>query len=343
MRRGRLAVRSEDRDLHEERNIVTWRRKETPPRPWHGFTLVELLVVVTIIAILISLLLPAVQAAREAARRMQCSNNVKQIGLAIQTITEARTCLPPLCVNAGTSGNLQYKSPVQVAGPYQNAIGPTIFVWLLPYLDQQGLYDLAIASSVGVHASAGTKTVFQYSIPTYVCPDDPSRTKTGLAAVVAPNPAYRWAYGDFGANFLVFGNPAGKNTEGTNTLQDVKDGTTNTLFLAERYGSCTSIGDPSSTSARATLWANSNPEWRPAFAMNGTTPPTTPYQKALMFQTAPDWLNTCDPARAQSPHPGGMTVGVGDGSVRFLSPSIDADLWANLCDPRDGNVVGANW
>ena len=77
--------------------------------------------------------------------------------------------------------------------------------------------------------------------------------------------------------------------------------------------------------------------------MNGSSPPATPYQKCLLFQTVPDWLNSCDWTRAQSPHSGGMNVGVGDGSVRFLSGSIDADLWANLCDPRDGQTVGANW
>ena len=304
-----------------------------------GFTLVELLVVVTIIGILISLLLPAVQAAREAARRMQCSNNVKQIGLATQSLAEARGCLPPLCVNSASGGGTApWNSPVQVAGPYQGAIGATMFVWLLAYLDYPILCDAVIRSPLGINAQVNGKLVLAYSISTYLCPDDPSATKNGLAR---PKDASQCAYSDYGGNFLVFGNPAAKSTEGNTTLGDIKDGASNTIFFAERYGSCGSSGNVNASAAN--LWADPVGYYRPAFGLNAGSPPPTPYQKTVMFQTAPDWLNECDNSRAQSPHPDGMTVGVGDGSVRFLSPSIDADLWANLCDPRDGNVVGANW
>ena len=67
------------------------------------------------------------------------------------------------------------------------------------------------------------------------------------------------------------------------------------------------------------------------------------YELCLPFQVTPDWLLTCDMFRAQSPHSGGMNVGVGDGSVRFLNGMIDQTLWTNLCDPRDGNAVGSDW
>ena len=149
------------------------------------------------------------------------------------------------------------------------------------------------------------------------------------------------AYGDYAGNFLVFGDPVKKSVEGNATLHGIADGTSNTLLFAERYGTCGSTKDLSTTPA--CLWADANGSFRPAFGMNGFTPPATPYQKCLLFQTAPDWFTQCDPYRAQSPHAAGMNVGVGDGSVRFLSAGIDADLWANLCDPRDGQLLGASW
>ena len=312
--------------------------------PRRGFTLVELLVVITIIGILIALLLPAVQAAREAARRMQCGNNVKQLGIAVYTIAEAKTYLPPLCVNAEASTTCSHaRSPIQVAGPYQGGVGFTLFMWLLPYMDQQGLYDAAILSpqGLGVWSTVQGKCIGAHSIPAYACPSDPSGNVRHMAAATYGG-ANKWAYANYGGSFLVFGNPAAKSTEGNNTLGDLRDGTSNVLFFAERYGSCGSSGDVGATSTLANLWADSCPGWRPTFGMNGSAPPTAAYQKCLLFQTAPDWLHQCDPYRAQSPHSGGMNVGVGDGSVRFVSASIDADLWANLCDPRDGQAVG-NW
>ena len=110
-----------------------------------GFTLVELLVVVAIIGVLVALLLPAVQAAREVARRAQFTNTVKQIVLATHAITEANTVMPPLGVNSWSpiTGDNWSGSPIMVNGPYQGALGYTVFNWLLPYVEQGPLYDAA--------------------------------------------------------------------------------------------------------------------------------------------------------------------------------------------------------
>ena len=132
-----------------------------------AFSLVELLVVITIIGILIALLLPAVQAAREAARRISCGNNLRQIGLALQCFHAANECFP---VGTALKGYPNGTSPNAIparllnTGPYR----PGVFAMILPYLDQEALYqslrmDLAIDEDVNI---ALGKT----NIPTYLCP-----------------------------------------------------------------------------------------------------------------------------------------------------------------------------
>jgi len=308
-----------------------------------AFTLIELLVVIAIIASLVALLIPAVQASRESGRRLQCANNLKQITLALHAVAEANQAMPPLCVNQPLGSTCcESTSPIQVAGPYQGAIGFTVFDWLLPGIDQDTLF---MASNKNVNTAVAGKWVVGYSIPTYLCPDEPMRTPGGVDATTNGGADF-WGYGNYAANFLVFGAPAQASTEGTTTLGfvEVHDGLSNTLFFAERYGTCGSSGNANSGSTFGNLWSDSNVTWRPAFCMNGPVPPTAPYSTCLPFQVAPDWINQCDPWRAQSPHASGMNVGVGDGSVRFLSTNINPGIWANLCDPRDGSVVsGTDW
>ena len=153
-----------------------------------------------------------------------------------------------------------------------------------------------------------------------------------------------WAVGNYAANFLVFGNPPSQSTEGATTLAAIRDGTSNTLFFTERYGTCGHTGTVDVTTF-GNLWADSNPNWRPTFCLNTYDYPPDPktYPGCFKFEVTPDWLSGCHIDRAQSPHVGGINVALGDGSARFLAAGISDETWKYLCDPCDGNLLGNDW
>jgi prepilin-type N-terminal cleavage/methylation domain-containing protein/prepilin-type processing-associated H-X9-DG protein len=315
-------------------------------RDRHAFTLIELLAVITILGVLIALLLPAVQKVREAAARLECQNNLKQLGLATQHINDVMGVLPPLCAPDGWTAP-RLSAPCYNGGPW------TAFAFLLPYIEQQNVYNNLTKGDVPRSGNSGGENYgngycggqYHVVIKTYICPSDPSVANGYCMTTYAGANAF--AAGCYGANYYIFGNPNGSSdpvcVQGSNFLpRSVPDGLSNTIVFGEVYASCGMWGSPSF--AFGSMWADSTAKWRPMLCPSDVFKDAQPgYTPCSMFQSQPQPFTNCDPSRAQSGHTGGMNVALGDGSVRFVAASISPSTWANACDPRDGNVLGADW
>ncbi len=282
-----------------------------------GFTLVELLVVITIIGILVALLLPAVQAAREAARRLQCSNNFKQIGLAMHNYHSAIGCFPP--------GEVYVPSPTLYYGPAWSAS-------LLPYIEQAQIqYDFKLPpSSYGIYAGTN-ELVGSQRLSIYCCPSDPQDELLDIGTSNGSTPGGRilwWKSNAAGVTDTVSAQTAGYGDENANgdgmllglrpiRIAEVADGTSNTLFVGEVTGA-------GPGTKRGWFW----PEFALAttyFGING--PGTIPGDGIYLRFTSNDGFSSF--------HPGGCHFLMVDGSTHYISQNINRDLLVALTT-RDG-------
>jgi prepilin-type N-terminal cleavage/methylation domain-containing protein/prepilin-type processing-associated H-X9-DG protein len=342
-----------------------------------GFTLIELLVVIAIIAVLISLLLPAVQSAREAARRAQCVNNLKQIGLGMHNYESTNSCLP------------------------QGMRGCCWGSWLiavLPYVEQQALFNAwnANGNNSGQagyvdgqlrYAGVCNITVTSARVSAYMCPSDPNGLlKTGIGQTlgtqrfdvtsqnyvvnfgnitmqqgspvggtfqkyfVDPDTNIRTdfggaPFGDVGAPFPDISTGAGQGaTGGTVTFGMIPDGLSNTMITSE-----TLVGQ-----SGPTLDLRGFSHWAYAANFSGYYPPNT---------TKPDWMQSAGYCNwpnirsnppciggpnnlviiaPRSKHPGGVNVGMGDGSVKFVKNTVNPLVFQGISTTRGGEVISAD-
>ncbi len=306
------------------------------PRTRRGFTLIELLVVIAIIAILIGLLLPAVQKVREAAARMSCSNNLKQIGLATQNYASTyQDGLP--AITTAVNGT-----------PASAAHGGSFHYTILPYIEQQALFQDGTTPIAGtfnginyyspwsgpVPGSASAPQVLYQVLKPYVCPSDPT-----LSNGYPSNRGQDWAGTSYAANFMLFGAVhSGNADQAKYKIGNIPDGTSNTVGFADSYGG--------RTSDHGQLWAYPGWDW----AGDGR------YSAVFAWGPPKNWGNwnlpplfsipqaqATDRTRVYAIHTGTALVGLLDGSVRGVSPSISQVTWQNAITPDDGNPLGSNW
>jgi prepilin-type N-terminal cleavage/methylation domain-containing protein len=295
-----------------------FRSFSTRPR---GFTLIELLVVIAIIAVLIGLLLPAVQKVREAAARIKCANNLKQIGLALHSYENANSQFPPGYRDA---------RPLAQAGP-----GWGWHVFLLPFVEQSSLH--AQIDPERTVFGGGTDNTVPTSqtltaLPVFRCPADPG-PPTNANYDGHATASYRgvgWsrpqtAIGPKGLMITNIDNPNGVLFRNSRTRTvDVPDGLSSTIFVAEVYLD-------ERRDKWGGIWAGANRKDQYGLWISGVY---------WAIDEDPFRLNGPDKWGFCSPHSSGVGALLGDGSVRFVGGSVDPRIPADMASRAGGEVVG---
>jgi prepilin-type N-terminal cleavage/methylation domain-containing protein len=303
-----------------------------------GFTLVELLVVIAIIGILVALLLPAVQAAREASRRTQCSNNLKQIGLALHNFEETHGFLPP----GGVSGSRPRQPHLKFRIPTRIEHGWAVF--LLPFIEQQALYDRYDMRRDW--RTPQNRAVRETNLPFMKCPTTPMWDRMDQQSFGGYG-TVKSAVTDYGVNNAInrslyalrvideqsFRNPYGVMR--VNELQrfsDINDGLSNTMWIFEDAGRpfqwIAGHKRGSRENITGTGWANRHNEFiTHGYNFEGTGSP------------GPCAVNCTNNNEIYGFHPGGAMGVVGDGSVRFIADTVSIRVVGRLLTRDAGEMV----
>jgi prepilin-type N-terminal cleavage/methylation domain-containing protein len=305
-----------------------------------AFTLIELLVVIAIIAILIALLLPAVQQAREAARRTQCKNNLKQMGLALHNYESSTNVFPPACTNlltggAGTGGIWSYSA---------SAMPPlhlhSFASLILPYIDASTVYNKINYNVSALHPN--NAAIAELVLPFYKCPSFAGQdfTTSTLYTAIAPRFAIRNYAGMGVTTVFLSQTPDGAMYAGKSTkIRDITDGTSNTLHIAETKEQDASVWiDGSSASLSATTFRSPGVVGTRNSINdggNGVAPNPQPY--FMVLAPGSGIQSNFGPS---SMHVGGAHHLMCDGSVRFLSENLALLTYQYLTTRAGNDVVG---
>jgi len=309
--------------------LVLSRRRRRPSR---AFTLIELLVVIAIIAVLVALLLPAVQAAREAARRVQCVNNIMQLGIALQNYESAHELFPP--------GSIAQKGPV-LDTPQGYGFG--WITQILPHMELRNIYN-HFNMDVSLYKIENSTTRGDL-VRSFLCPSDigAARGSTNLALTsYVGNHHHVEAPIDTTNKGVLYLNSAIR-------LEDVADGSSQTIFVGEKRNDGLGLGWASGTRAslRNTGGINRSPQ----------SPLITPSQANASVRITPaqSIISSIGQSTAEigplprdfvgsysSNHPGGANFLFGDGSVRFLKNSISQNVLSLLGNRADGEFIDAS-
>lgn len=315
-----------------------------------AFTLVELLVVMAVIGILVALLLPAVQSVREASRRMQCGNHLRQLGLACHNFHDTYQVMPPARV--ASKGFRRLNVPPNA---YQGC-----FVWLLPFLEQSSIRD---QYNVKLHyAHADNQNAIRMRVPVFQCPatNDPGR----VAPSFTPNTGGTWptvtdaAVADYSVisevesnlwtNFpehvaaQTRDNPVGPfSYDSGSTVREMSfasifDGLSNTVSYVEDAGR----GDRYTVGRKKINGTYQGAAWadeRAEFGVNGCVPGNTPN-----VRPGPAVMNCTNDGEPYSFHVGGINVGMCDGSVRFLGESTEMKVFTSLVTAQASDPATPN-
>ncbi|MDB5385306.1 MAG: putative major pilin subunit [Planctomycetaceae bacterium] len=287
-----------------------------------GFTLIELLVVIAIIAVLIALLLPAVQQAREAARRSQCKNNLKQLGVALHNYHDTMTILP--------------------FGSHGDQSGHTWCLYIMPYIDQANIYNQWVFNCSYYGSNAAVR---RNSVPVYTCPSDtPSQwwdsnplynyvvcLGTTNNAHTSPLNGVNWYPGAFD---VVDSGSCGGNAPKTYRFRDINDGLSNTIFMGEvRQG-------PVNQDIRGLAWYGPFNGFTTNIGPNSSSPDTMVGFCNNQPTLGMPCVGGTTALGARSKHVGGVHTVMGDGAVRFVSNNVNLPTWQAISSIQGGEVVG---
>lgn len=283
----------------------------------HGFTLVELLVVIAIIGILVGLLLPAIQAAREAARRTQCVNNLKQIGLAMHNYHDTYPKgFPPPYID------------IDPGAAYPGTPGWGWGTMILPFAELDSIYqkfNASVLTLAQAKADSNIKKVMEKTVEMYRCPSDIHRQLSGTG--IGSHSSYPGVNGTGPRAYQFREGVLGRENTSTR-IRDITDGTSNVIMIGERNNAQKVVVNTSWVGISVANVDNSG--YRGVLEVAGSTGyPINQPNTNWMYRS---WF--------RSQHPGGAQFTLADGSVAFLNENIDMTIYRRLTDIDDGNPIG---